>query len=950
MMSGSRMAVAALVGQAVVCGVASAQELQQDPSLVTGHLENGLEYIVMHHATPPGRAAAWMHVHAGSLRETESQRGLAHFLEHMAFNGSENFPPGTVVKYFESIGMTFGRDQNAFTNFDQTTYQLSLPDNRPETLSRGLLFFSDVCFRLLLDPGEVEAERGVILNEKTSRSGVQQRLGDFMIERMAPGSLYSRRNVIGTDETLRAVKREDFVDYYTKWYGPGNTTLIVVADMDPAVVVEQIRAQFETGRATTRAPEVDPGIRAYERSFGVVFADPELTRCSVGVMTIDRAGPPVRTEAQQRTEWVEDLAQAAFNRRLSDLIARGEMPFRSAGVAGGQQGRLMRTASATATGQPEKWREMLAALVTEVQRARVHGLTQEELDQARSDILASFDQAARTEKTMPASGHLARLNNAVASGRVAQSAAQRLELARRLLPGISPEEASRAFSAQFDFSRAMFSLQIPSTGDVPGEEEVLSVGMKALTAPVEPREGVSHARALMEELPTPGRVVEEAVHEASRVWSAWMENGVRVHHRFMDERKDSVWVSITLLGGELDETAANRGITQAAAVGLGASGPAGGRSGRAAGQPATRKLSSTDIRALLSGKNVRVSARAGLDAVQLSVSGTPEDLETGMQLVHLLLTEPLIEAVAFERWKEGMLQSLAGVDKNPLQAFGKAEAEARFPPGEVRTKMLTPEQVSALTLAAAQERLERIVAASPIEVAVVGDISREQARLLVARYLGSLRPRARVEAGAFAELRRLPAPTGPREARVEVDTMTDQAGASVGFYGPDQGQVEDVRVMMLASQILSSRMVKEIREEKALVYSIRCGLSPGTTFAGYGMVRAGAPCRPENAEALGPAVREVFERFAKEGPTEEEVATARLQARNTLDEARRNPSTWLGLLETLTYDGRSLDDFMADPEAYEAITSEDVRRVFEKYYTPDRLVTVMVRPRVKPGG
>jgi zinc protease len=208
---------------------AVAQPLPTDSTLVTGELENGLRYIVRKHDNPPGRAVMWVHIHSGSLNETERQRGIAHYLEHMAFNGSTNFKPGSLVPFFQSLGMTFGRDQNAFTNFDQTTYQLSLPDTKPETLAKGMTFFSDVVSGLSLLPAEVDAERQIILEERRRGLSGRQRVSDYVQERIAPGSLWAVRDPIGTEETIKAVNQADFKDYYGKWYGASNATLIVTS-------------------------------------------------------------------------------------------------------------------------------------------------------------------------------------------------------------------------------------------------------------------------------------------------------------------------------------------------------------------------------------------------------------------------------------------------------------------------------------------------------------------------------------------------------------------------------------------------------------------------------------------------------------------------------------------------------------------------------------------------
>ncbi len=231
-------------GRAGSVAQAQAQDLPTDPALVSGQLDNGLRYVIREHAEPPGKAAIWMHLHTGSLNETDRQRGLAHYLEHMAFNGSENFPPGAVVPFFQSLGMTFGRDQNAFTSFDQTTYQLTLPDVQAETLAQGMTFFSDILFQLSLAPKEIEDERQIIQEERRRSLSGDQRTMYYVLERLVPGSIVGQRIPIGTQETINSVQRADFQDYYGKWYVASNATVMVVADTRASQLVELIKEHF----------------------------------------------------------------------------------------------------------------------------------------------------------------------------------------------------------------------------------------------------------------------------------------------------------------------------------------------------------------------------------------------------------------------------------------------------------------------------------------------------------------------------------------------------------------------------------------------------------------------------------------------------------------------------------------------------------------------------------
>jgi zinc protease len=919
------LAMLSLTGPAAFGG-----DLPTDPRVVTGTLENGLTYYIMPHDNPPKRASVWMHVSSGSLNETERQRGIAHYLEHMAFNGSKNFPPGTVVKYFETLGLTFGRHQNAFTSFEQTCYQLALPDNSVEKLRQAFLFMADVNGRLLLEPKEIESERQIILEEKTARKSGRQRVMEYMFTRMAPGSIYGDRLPIGTEETIKGVQREDFAAYYDAFYAPGNSAVIVVGDVDAKAVAQEIIGSFGDLPAKPHAKDQDAGVRPYEKSFAVVASDPELTRATVGMMKVSLPRPPVTTQAQLREEFVQAMAMSAFNRSIQEKVSDGAVSFLGGIAFASPMSNAMWSAQAQASGEPARWREMLADLATCVQRTRLHGFDAAAIEEARRDLLASAEQQAQQEPTLPARAHLTRINNALAAGEPIRSAAQRLESARSLLPSVSPEECSAWFATEFEPAKVMFFAQLPATGDLPGEADLLAAGEKAFAVTPEKEVLAKRAETMMEKLPAPGAVSEQAEHAASAVWSAWLSNGVRVHHKFNDQRKNEATVSITLIGAPLLETAQNRGVTSAAMV--------------AWGQPATGSLTSNDIRSLMTGKKVNVGGNAGPAGVSLMVSGTPDELETGMQLAHLLLTDPKIEEAAFGRWKTAQVQSLLGMEKNPSQLFSKLMAKAVYPAGEVRTQPLTKAQVDALTLEASQAWLTNLVATSPIEVAVVGDVSREKAIELVVRYVGSLPTRARVSKEYLAEKRALVREKGPKVVAETIATKTDMANVMVGFYGPDLTNVADARAMQLAARVISSRMVQEIREKAQLVYSIAAASTPGQVYPGFGLFRSSAPTQPGKADALVAKITEMFDAFAAEGPTEDELKVAKGQIANTLDEAMKEPSFWMGEIASMTFNDNDLDRVLATPAAFEAISASDVKAAFVKYHVKENALQVVLRP------
>ncbi len=930
------------------------QDLPMDPAWVRGELDNGLRYYVRQHANPPGRAALWVHIHSGSLNETDPQRGLAHYLEHLAFNGSANFPPGSVVPFFQGLGMTFGRDQNAFTNFEQTTYQLSLPDAQPGTLGQGMTFFADVLSRLLLLPAEIDAERQIILEERRRGLSGRQRVGDYVLEHLAPGSLYSQRDTIGLEETILAVKQPDFLDYYNKWYVASNATVIVVADMDPAVVVKLIGEKFGDAPKRPRPTPQDPRVTPYQHSIAIVASDAEVRTEDVRITRIEPARPPTLTVEQYREDLVDRLGQSAMNRRLDAKTAQGGTSYLSARVSTGNDSNALYSAEISARAMPGQWRESLEETALELQRARAFGFTSRELDDVRKQTLSGAERAVETEATQQASALLSRANRDVASGEPTMSAQQRLDLLHKVLPTIGDEEINQRFAREFDMKTAAFVATLPTGDGVPSEAELLEIGTRALAVKPTPEAEVAHATQLMAELPKPGVVKDSGEHAATHVWSAWLGNNVRVHHRFMDERKNEVSISIALIGGELLETADNRGITSAAQL--------------AWSRPATKQLSSTDVRDLMTGKKVNVGGRGGFggrggggrrggggtggagDAITLSISGSPEDLETGFQLAYLLLTEPLIEPAAFTQFQTSTRESIQESLNNPMRLGMRMASAAPYPDNEPRTKPLTIGQLDRLTLDAAQAWLEKLIANSPIEVTIVGDLPRERAEELLVRYLGSLPTRERVSTETYASLRHLERPAGPRISDATLDTPTEQAFVLNGFYGTDDSNVADVRLLTMASRILSTRMIKEVREDAQLVYSIGAGSRPAGTYPGFGVFSASAPTEPAKVDALVEKLTSMYEAFAAGGPTADELDVAKKQMANTLEESVREPGYWSGRIDRMTYRGVNLDDVVAEPDAYQKMTADEIRAAFAKYFSKKYQIIVVVRPATGGSG
>ena len=910
--------------------------LPRDSRIITGKLKNGVTWMYRQHDNPPGKMALMIHVRTGSLNETDSQRGLAHFIEHMAFNGTENFPPGELIPYFESIGMEFGADLNAFTSFDQTAYMLFTPDTETEQIDKALMVLSDYAFRMLFLEEEIEKERGVILEESRTGKNAFQRMRDELWPELFEGSRFAERLPIGKDEIVESVQRNEFVDYYRSWYRPENVTLVMVGDTDPDWIVPLMEKRFGEYRPPVPARKpMGPEFKPFTKQRTMVVTDPEMAFCQMQMLNIRPGRPPTTTVEQARTELVEHIGSWIVGRRYDERVNKGEASFRGAGAGIMNFFNEALLSVGSATGEPEDWAKMLEELIIEVNRAGEYGFTNREFELAKTEILADAEHAVKTEPTRNANRMIREIISAVNDKEPVLSAQQELDLYKELLPSIDLSEVNAAFKEHFKPGTFAYVVQMVDKDgvEVPERSEVLAAARAAWARRVKPIQEEAAPTELLTSLPEPGKVVETTTDKDLDITCVWLDNGVRVHYRYMDYKKDTVFVSIALAGGEIEETAENAGITEVAAL--------------AVNEAATNRLTSTNIRDIMTGKNISVSARGEGDALTIRVTGSPEDLEIGLQKVHALLTDGKLEESAFKNWRLSTLQQIDMRETMPMFKAYEATVDL-LSGGDPRRTLMTKEKVELQSVEKAQAWFDRLRRKAPIEVAVVGDMPLAKAMPLIEKYVGSLSKRPR-SAEHLNKLRRLARPTGPLSRHVEVETITPQAMAIAGFVGCDGKNTFDRRAMQIASQILNSRLVKQIREDMSLVYSIHVMYRPAWIYEDAGMFGTGAPCDPENVNRLVDETYRIFTDFADKGPTEEELANAKKQIFNNLDTKMKEPRYWWDILRHHDLHGRDLNDEKVEKGAYEPYTSEQVRTVFKKYYKPTRRFRVTAVPvKVEP--
>lgn len=890
-----------------------------------------MRYWLRKHPQPAGKISLLLRVGSGSLNEDDDQRGAAHLLEHMAFNGSKHFAPGTLIKRFEGVGLTFGAHQNATTGFKDTTYRLTIP-NTAEALELALLNFSDIAYRLNLDPSEIDKERGVVLAERRARDSAAARAFNKQIHALVPGSRFATRLPIGDEQVMRTIAPARVRDYYEKWYRPDNTVLMVAGDLDPALLENLVRKHFSGWSARTRpAADADPDIAPYRDHRAAVFAEEGLVNADIDIARLE---PPavVRTVGDYRQWLVHALGKRMLNSRLREQVLDGQAPYVSAWVSSDSSfGATL--VEARAKGDPKAWRTILQGLIVEIKRARTHGFTAAEFTQATKVLLADFEKDTLSD-ALSAIRWLRLMDDAVEHGRKPLAPRQEFDLVKRLVATISRAEIEEAVRVRFAPGAQMVTLALPDRDglDVPSAAAVVKLVADAEAMDVARVEERERPQALLARDPSPGKIVQQSFDRDLDVVSATLANGVRVHARPMNFQKDYVNVRIVLAGGRVKETAANNGISEAAALPF--------------QMPTTHSLTATDVKRLLAAKHVTVSGRDTPGGIELDIEGHRKDVEDGFRLAYLLLTQAKIDKHAFDLWQRQASDREANLEGS-VSAQLNQEVNSISTGNDPRFSALRPADAKRLSREQAQAWLDQLLKSAPMEVAIVGDIPKDEALGLAAKYLGALAPR-RATAGAYANVRTLSAAPGPHQSVVKVDTATPKAMVYVGWRGPDWQNVHDWHVLDMAGRILTSRLMAEIREKRGLVYSIQARSTANSLYRGNGRFRVSFVVDPAQANEVADAVEQLVDEFVERGPTPEELAIAREQAGNSFRTGSGNPAFWLDILSDLEYMQSDLNWVKHYLQNIMRYTGDEMVTVMKKYIRPQGLVRVIGAPADSP--
>ncbi|WP_009963704.1 M16 family metallopeptidase [Verrucomicrobium spinosum] len=854
-------------------------DLKPDGKAVFGRLENGLRYVIYPNKFPvEGRASIRLFVDAGSLMEEDDQQGMAHFLEHMAFNGSKNFAAGTMVERFQRLGMGFGADTNAHTSFRETVYKLELPKVDEKMLTEGLHLFRDDLDGMLLGEEEIDKERGVILSEKLARDSVETRVMEAGYEFAMPDSLLPKRFPIGKEETIKGMKRQRFVDFYQKWYTPKRAVVIVAGDVDIPLVERLIKENFSDAKAQV-GDSPDQSLGKITEGRGLVaklHTELEAPATEISIEVVKPADKEGDSVSRRREKMIRNLADGMVNQRLSELAKKENSPVIEAEAYNFDMFKFVANSGVYAKCKPENWEPALNLAEQELRRALQHGFTPAEFAEAKATYLKGIRLRAEGKDTRKNAELADGFVRALGSELVFTDPEDDLKRVEKELVTVTAEDCLTSLRDAWKGN----DIQIFIGGNLKldnASETILAAYKASAAKPVAAPAQGAEAVFAYSNFGEPGKVVARNDVKDLEIIQVVFANQVRLNLKKTDFEKNSIRVAVNFGGGKLDAPADKPGMVPYAQSVF--------------RQGGLEKHSMDDLRRIFASKTVSTEFAIGDDTFTLAGKTNPQDLDAQLQLLCATLSAPGYREEADRQFKmnlEAVYQELEhtaeGVMQNKVVGFIHSDDfRFVFPPRE---------EMGRRTLTELKAWLTPMLKDGYMEITVLGDIEVEKTIELVAATFGTLPKRADKRPN-YDEARKMTFPEGPRTKDIKFTTEIPRAYALAYWPTDDMLDVKRTRRLILLGQILDDRLRLKIREELGETYSPTSYHVASDTFPGYGYMTAMATLKPEQVEQVKPMFLEIAEGIIKEGISDDEFQRAREPQLQQLVQMRRDNRYWL---------------------------------------------------------
>jgi zinc protease len=902
--------------------------LPVDSAVTVGALPNGLRYYIRENPEPQERAELRLVIRAGSVLEDEEQLGLAHFVEHMAFNGTEHFEKQELIDYLEGIGMRFGPDLNAYTSFDETVYMLMVPTDSAELLATAFQILEDWAHGQVFDHEEIDKERGVIVEEWRLGRGAGARIRDQQLPVLFQGSRYAERLPIGSPEIIESFDYETLKRFYRDWYRPDLMAVVAVGDFETATIEELVHQHFAGIPMPDIAPErpVYP-VPDHDETLFAIATDPEATFNSVAVYWKQPAREAV-TLGAYRQSIVEALYNRMLNFRLFELTQEADPPFIGASSS---QGRFIGSKEVYVLGagvQENGHERGLEVLLTEAQRVARHGFTETELEREKRELLRFLQQAYDEREKTQSSAYASEYVRSFLYHEPIPGIAFEFGAHQRLLPSIQLEETDRLAREWITDANRVILVDGPEKegAEVPGEADLLAVFAAVESAGIEAYIDMATEAPLVPVIPEPAEIVEIEETEEIGVQRWTLANGVRVFLKPTDFKDDEILFNGwspggTSLASDRDYVAA---MTASTVVTLGGIG----------------EFSLVDLQKKLAGTAVRVSPSIGSLFETIGGSASPSDVETMFELIYLYFTAPRRDAAAFQSIRSRMQAFLANRDANPQAAFSDT-LSTTLTQHHFRRRPPSIELYNEMNMDVSHEFYrDRFADAGDFFFVFVGNFDPDSLKPLIQTYIGGLPSTGREETWRDEGITY---PTGVIQKSV-YKGIEPRSQTRIVFTGPFDWTRESRYAMRALGSVLRIRLREVLREDMGGTYGVNASGSGSRDPVPDYQFSISFGTAPERLEEMVDAVFLQIDSLQTVGPSQEDIDKVKEMQRREYETDLRENSFWLGQLVAAERYGVDPRNIVTYEEMIDGLTAEIVRAAANMYLRTDNYVQVTLYP------
>ena len=909
--------------------------LPTDPDIKIGKLSNGLTYYIRKNVKPEKKVELRLAVNAGSVLENDNQRGLAHFMEHMGFNGSTHFPKNELVDFLQKSGVKFGADLNAYTSFDETVYILPIPVEDPTMLDKGLTVLEDWGFNNLFDKNEIEKERGVVLEESRLSKGSFERMSRQYFPKLFNGSKYGVRLPIGKDDILKTFKPETLKSFYKTWYRPNQMAVMVVGDVDPAEAEKLIIAhfgKFTNPPAAAPRPAIIP-IAARVKPEAMVVTDEEATNTFVQIYNFVKPSDKIKTWGDYRKSIIENLVSTLINQRLSELTQKENPPFLFANTGYSQFIRGYSSFNSFAVLSKGTAEEAINALITETNRARQYGFLQSELDRAKASLMNGTERAFR-EKDKSESGQLVGAYvNSFLNGTPIPGITNRYNFIKDNLSGITLQEINAVAKSMPSTNNAFTLLQAPTAmkDKLPDSVTLMKTLVAANKIPVKAYEEKAVATALLDKAPSPGKVTEETTNEKLGTTNLTLSNGVTISIKPTKLKNDEIQLDAWRLGGSHKYPVADKENAENAA--------------NIVQQMGIKDLSPTDLRKFMAGKTVSVQPYINEDEDGVQGTSSVKDFETFLQLLNLYFTQPRRDEALFRSFISKQKGALEFASKDPESSYQDTLNKIMYSNNPWVSVLPKPEDIDKINLDRTLAIYKEIFGnAYGLHFTFVGNIDPAQAKPLLEKYIGSLPATPKQNTTTDVGIRMLKGSTDIALKRGK----ESQAVINLFFEGNTEYNRDNRLHLAALLEVLNIEIIEKLREDMSGMYGGGMGGSISKRPYEHYTIRANVPCGPENVEKLTAALLEIIKNAQEKGIAQKDLDKVKETWKKQYHVNLQRNDYWLDNLSSAFINGDNPENILDYEQKIDAITVQDLQNIAKKFLTLNNMVKAVMYPESSP--